>query len=113
MAVSLKAIRYVKSALGLGLFFLAHNTLSLFAYSDSDWGSCLMTRKSIIGFCIFLGSSLVSWKSKRQATISKSSFEAEYRAMTSTICEPVDILTKAFGKTLHHHMLLKLGMLDL
>ncbi|XP_031251236.1 uncharacterized protein LOC116109144 [Pistacia vera] len=84
---ALRFVRYVKGSPGLGLLFPAHGSFHLQAFCDFDWASCLMTRKLITGFCIFLGHSLISWKSKRQATVSKSSSEAEYRAMASTICE--------------------------
>jgi len=61
--------------------------MHLKAYSDSDWATCLDSRKPVIGFSVFLGESLISWKSKKQQTISKISFEAEYRALVATTCE--------------------------
>ena len=70
-----------------GLFFLADNNIQLKAFSDSNWGTCLETRKSTTRFCVFLGSSLVSWRSKKQGTVSRSSTEAEYRALATTACE--------------------------
>ena len=63
--------------------------MELLAYSDADYGSDPTDRKYVTGFCIFLGDSLISWKSKKQSIVSQSSTEAEYRAMTSTIKEIV------------------------
>ncbi|XP_062089407.1 uncharacterized mitochondrial protein AtMg00810-like [Humulus lupulus] len=67
----------------------AVHIVKLCAYSDAGWGGDCADRKSTIGFCIFLGDSLISWKSKKQTVVSRSSTEAEYRAMASTIAEIV------------------------
>ncbi|GJZ37802.1 putative RNA-directed DNA polymerase [Tanacetum coccineum] len=68
------------------------DALRVFRYlkgSPGYWAKCPKTRKSVTGFCVFMGKTLVSWKSKKQATISKSSSEAEYRSMSSASCKVV------------------------
>lgn len=68
---------YIRGTTHLGLHLRASAELSVTAYSDADWASCPDTRQSTSGFCVFLGDALVSWSSKRQPTISRSSAEAE------------------------------------
>ncbi|CAL2261909.1 unnamed protein product [Prunus armeniaca] len=87
MEVALRILKYLKNTPGQGLFFPAQNDLRLRAYCDSNWGGCPTTRRSTTGCCVFLGNSLISWRSKRQKTVSLSSAEAKYRVMTGTCCE--------------------------
>ncbi|CAJ2651582.1 unnamed protein product [Trifolium pratense] len=82
-----RVIRYLKHNPGRGLIFHRNSDMQILGYSDADWAGCLDTRRSTSGYCFFLGSSLVSWKAKKQSTISKSSSEAEYRALSSATCE--------------------------
>nr|GEY27458.1 uncharacterized mitochondrial protein AtMg00810-like [Tanacetum cinerariifolium] len=83
----LKVLRYVKLTLSQCLFFPSNNNLHLTAYCDSDWASCPFSRRSVTGYGIFLGSSRISWQSKKQNVVSRSSTEAEYRALADTTCE--------------------------
>lgn len=82
-----RVIKYVKKQPSLGILLSSHNELKGSAYCDSDWGSCVETRKSIFGYCIFLGKSLISCMVKKQATISQISAEVEYRSILTTLCE--------------------------
>ena len=78
----LKVLHYVKGTIGQGLFYSSHAEMQMQAFADSDWGSCQDSRRSTSGFCIFLGSSLIAWKSKKQQVVAKSSAEAEYRSLS-------------------------------
>ena len=80
--------RYLHGTIHLGLFYPRGGSISqdLHAFSDSNWVGCYDTRVSTSGFCFMLGSSCVSWLSKKQPTMATSSCEAEYRAVfTATV----------------------------
>ncbi|KAG7564272.1 Zinc finger CCHC-type [Arabidopsis suecica] len=74
-------LKYLKGNPGQGLFYSSSTDICLNAFSDADWGTCLDSRRSVSGICIYLGTSLVSWKSKKQEVCSSSSTESEYRSM--------------------------------
>uniref|UniRef100_A0A3Q7I1E5 Reverse transcriptase Ty1/copia-type domain-containing protein n=1 Tax=Solanum lycopersicum TaxID=4081 RepID=A0A3Q7I1E5_SOLLC len=84
---ALRVVRYIKSQAGQGVLISSKSSKQLKVYCDADWGACLHTRRSVSGFMVKMGESLISWKSKKQATISRSSAEAEYRSMASAIAE--------------------------
>ncbi|CAM8956843.1 unnamed protein product [Rhodiola kirilowii] len=84
-----KVLRYLKSAPAQGLFYPANQPLLLTAYCDADWGACPITRRSVTGYSVLLGNCLISWKTKKQTVVSRSSAEAEYRVMAQASCELV------------------------
>lgn len=61
---------------GQGLFYADDSDICLNAFADADWVTCLDSRRSISGFWVYLGTSLINWKSKKQKTVSKNSTEA-------------------------------------
>ncbi|XP_019435947.1 PREDICTED: uncharacterized protein LOC109342413 [Lupinus angustifolius] len=86
-SATIRILKYLKGSISNGIFFSVTNNMQLKGYSDSNWAACLDTRRSTSGYCFFLRQSLVSWKSKKQKSVSRSCTEAEYRAMALASCE--------------------------
>ena len=80
-------VRYVKGTLSIGLDFSKSSSNLVSAFSDSDWARCLDDRRSTGGFANFLAQNLISWCARKQATISRSSIEAEYKALVNATAE--------------------------
>ncbi|XP_019242575.1 PREDICTED: uncharacterized protein LOC109222711, partial [Nicotiana attenuata] len=87
MSAGLLLLRYLKGTSEHGIFFNASPDLSISAFCDSDWAACPDTRRSVSGYCVLLGGSLVVLKSKKQPIVSMSSAEAKYRAMSKGVAE--------------------------
>ncbi|WOH10052.1 hypothetical protein DCAR_0729513 [Daucus carota subsp. sativus] len=86
---TLRILRYLKGSPGKGLWFKAHGSTGVEGYCDADWASSLDDRRSTSGYCVFVGGNLVSWRSKKQAVVARSTAEAEYRAMALSLCEMI------------------------
>nr|XP_020179221.1 uncharacterized mitochondrial protein AtMg00810-like [Aegilops tauschii subsp. strangulata] len=87
LALVKRILRYVRGSSTHGLHISRSRSLDLVAYSDADWAGCPDTRRSTSGYAVFLGDCLVSWSSKRQPTVSRSSAEAEYHAVANAVAE--------------------------
>jgi hypothetical protein len=81
-----RILRFLKNNPGKGIWMKNNNSNDICGYSDADWAGSF-DRKSTTGFCTFVGGNLVTWKSKKQNVVARSSAEAEYRAMASTASE--------------------------
>ena len=86
-AAVLRILRYLKGTLFHGLFYSAQSPLVLCAFSDADWAGDPTGHRSTTGYCFLLGSSLISWRSKKQTFVARSNTEAEYRALADTTSE--------------------------
>jgi len=87
LAALKRILRYIRGTLHLGLLLRPSTQSDLLVYSDAHWAGCPDTRKSTSGYAVFLGDNLVSWSSKRQNAVSRSSAEAEYRAIANAVAE--------------------------
>ncbi|XP_019089825.1 PREDICTED: uncharacterized protein LOC109128249 [Camelina sativa] len=84
-----KILHYIKGSIGQGLFYSSKSELQLQMFADATYSSCLDKRRSTSGFYLFLGTSLISWKSKKQDVVSKSFAEAEYQSLSKSTDELV------------------------
>ncbi|KAM2882470.1 hypothetical protein COP2_015447 [Malus domestica] len=82
-----RILRYLKGSIGRGILMQKNESNHILAYTDADWAGNSLDRKSTTGFCTFVGGNLVTWKSKKQTVVARSSAEAEYRAMAATASE--------------------------
>nr|ABF94964.1 retrotransposon protein, putative, Ty1-copia subclass [Oryza sativa Japonica Group] len=82
-----RILRYLKHCTKLGLKLCKSKSMLVSAYSDADWAGSLDDRRSTGGFAVFLGDNLVSWCARKQATVSRSSTESEYKALANATAE--------------------------
>ncbi|KAF5464008.1 hypothetical protein F2P56_014124 [Juglans regia] len=82
-----RILRYLRLTSTFGLHLSPISSFKITTFSDADWAGCPDDRKSTGGFCIFFGSHLISWGSKKQLTVARSSTKAEYKSVAITACE--------------------------
>ena len=84
-----RILRYLRGTTNHGLVYNGHGGTDLVGFSDADWAGDIDTRRSTSGYAYQIGSSTVSWSSRKQATVAKSSTEAEYVALSSATQEGI------------------------
>jgi histone deacetylase 1/2 len=82
-----RILRYLHGTTNLGLHIKPSTDLDIAGFSDADWATSIDDRKSMAGQCVFLGETLVSWASRKQKVVSRSSTESEYRALADLAAE--------------------------
>ena len=87
MNAALRIVRYLKGTANYGVFLKKGTDLEIDGYTDADWASNPVDRKSTGGYFIFIGGNLVTWRSKKQKVVALSSAEAEFRGIKSGLME--------------------------
>ncbi|XP_019158335.1 PREDICTED: uncharacterized protein LOC109155061 [Ipomoea nil] len=82
-----RVLQYIKGTLNYGLRLSPSSSATIHAFSDSDWAGCPIDRKSTCGYAVYLGSNLISWLSRKQHAVARSSTEAEYKALADVSAE--------------------------
>jgi len=80
LKVAKKILKYLKGTTNVGLWYPCDSNITLSGFSNFDYAGCKLDRKSTSDTCHLLGSSLISWNSKKQACVAFSTTEAEYIA---------------------------------
>ncbi|WVZ67619.1 hypothetical protein U9M48_016671 [Paspalum notatum var. saurae] len=82
-----RILRYVKYTSDFGLKIRKSTSNLVSAFSDADWAGSVDDRRSTGGFAVFFGPNLISWSARKQATVARSSTEAEYKSLANATAE--------------------------
>ena len=85
--VVVRILHYVKETPDQGVLYENKGNIQIVGFSNADWAGSPTDRHSTLGYCVFIGGNLISWKSKKQDVVARFSAEAEYRAMALATCE--------------------------
>ena len=98
-----RILRYLRQTIHLGLRFTKSGPMFLSAFSDADWAGNMDDRRSTGGYAIFFGGNLIAWSARKQATVSRSSTEAEYKALADATAEIIwiQVLLRELWVSLH------------
>ena len=89
MKVVNRILQYLKGTQGKGLYFAKNLNRNLEMYTDADWAGSIIGRKSTTRYCSYVWGNLVTWRSKKQQVVARSSAEAEFRALSHGMCEGI------------------------
>jgi len=87
MAAVNRMLRYLKMTPSRGLLYKKSDNRNIEIYTDADWAGNIIDRRSTSGYCYYVWGNLVTWRSKKQHVVSRSSAESELRALALGICE--------------------------
>jgi len=85
--VVIHVLKYIKGSFGKHLLYGYNNHSKVICCSDADWAGSLSDKRSTSGYFVLIGDNLISWKSKKQHVVVRSSTEVEYKAMASATYE--------------------------
>lgn len=97
-----RILRYVRGTCDLSLKIRKSKSMVVSAFSDADWAGCVDDRRSTGGFAVFLGNNLISWCARKQAMVSRSSTEAEYKALANATVEMMWVHKLLTELRVHH-----------
>ena len=73
-------LRYLKGSITFGLWYISNGGVSLHGFADSNWAGSPVNRKNTSGYCFSLGSTMVSWSSRKRGSVAQSTTKDEYIA---------------------------------